>query len=257
MITLGHPTDPRRLPPLIAVCLTIDLFLAMMFLVSSVAGEFSYTFTFMFHLEQEGNLPTWFSSLQLFAVAGLFAIFARCHFDRRILRSWVLLVLPLVVLMMSIDEASQFHERVAAQIDRVLMPGGHRRGTSLPFTGLWVVVIGVPFLAFLVSLIRYLRGFFAVRPQVTSRLILGTVVFLAGAVGIESTANFVPVDSVAHEVEVFFEELFEMVGVTIILWGAVDLLHAEGFVVDFRRRAVGRSGTVVPAPIETLPPTSR
>lgn len=240
VLTIRDPSDHRRLPPLVAVCFGIDILLSLLHLVVVLSPQVSWKLTSTFHLEHEGNLPTWYSSLQLFTVGVLFALFARARFDRRSRQSWALVLLALVFVGLSIDEATQTHEWLSTKIDRWLLPTGDRADTSLPFTGVWIFVLGLPTLAVIVGLIRYTRAYFLARPEVASKMILGVCLFLAGALGVEALANFMPVESVAHDLQVFFEEFLEMVGVTVILWGLVDLLDAHGFEVRIWPRNVSR-----------------
>lgn len=238
ILTVRDPSDHRQLPLLVAVCFGIDVALALIYLVVILSPQVSWKLTDMFHLERESNLPTWYSSVQLLLVGVLFGIFVRARFDRRRLRSWALLALPLLFVALSIDEATQFHEWVGEKLDGLILPTGNRRDTMFAFTGVWVFVLGLPFLAITIALLRYVRDYFSARPQVASKMITGLCIFVLGAVGFESVANFLVIDSIAHAFEVFFEEFFEMVGVTIILWGIVDLLHAHGFEMRIWRHAV-------------------
>ena len=256
VLTLRDSADHRRMPPLIALCFGIDVALAGMYLLVILMPYVSWKLFDMFHLEHESNLPTWYSSLQLLLVGALFALFARVRFDRRHPRSWVLLALPVMFIVLSIDEATQFHEWLGTKLDQILLPTGDRADTMLPFTGIWVIVLGIPVLLMFVGLIRYARAFFAARPEAASKMITGVLLLLAGAVGVESLANFLPVQSAAHDLEVFLEELLEMVGVTVILWGVVDLLHAHGLSVRIWPNPVSDRPFPTEAPLKP-PPAAR
>jgi hypothetical protein len=58
---------------------------------------------------------------------------------------------------------------------------------------------------------------------------------MAGALGIETLRNFVVRGSGAYAAEVVAEELLEMLGVTILLWGCLDLLRAYGIRLEAGR----------------------
>ena len=226
----------------------------MIYLVNALTGGFSMKFTEVFDLDLENSLPNWYSSLQLFAVAGLFAIFARCRFDRRSARAWALLALPVIFLALSIDEVAEIHEWAGLKVDELLLPRGD---TPFVLTGLWMFVIGVPFLAALVSLIHSVRVFFKATPHVASKMVVGTLVLMGGAAGVETLVNFVPWKSTAHVLEVALEESLEMVGVTIILWAVVDLLHSHGFAVEIRRSADAAHNADPARPTSSFPAQAR
>lgn len=236
----GRWSTWRRIPVLVRWCFGIDLVLALAYLFDSLFGGVSWKLSELLHLEHESNLPTWYSSTQLFVVAAMLGLFAYRNFDRSRRRSWFLAVLPLVFLALSIDEIAEIHEWLGYKTD-VLLPGGHRRNTWFWYTGVYMFLVGIPFLVFLLVLIRSLSGYFGRVPGVTRKYLLGAVLLMGGASGVELVSNFVPVQSAAHVVQVFFEELLEMLGVTVWLWATHDLLLAHGFKVELR--PVEESGT--------------
>ena len=95
-------------------------------------------------------------------------------------------------------------------------------------------LIGVPFLAFFVALILSLRTYFRRAPGALVKMLLGMALFLAGAIGIETLANFVVLrSSLYYVLQVFSEELCEMLGSTMVLWGSYELLCRNGFAFRF------------------------
>jgi len=60
---------------------------------------------------------------------------------------------------------------------------------------------------------------------------------IAGAVGLESLANLVPDKQSGYgTLQVFAEELCEMLGGTVTLWGGYELLERYGMALKFGER---------------------
>lgn len=173
-------------------------------------------------LDRERALPTWYASMQWFCVAGLLWLFAMPRITRQSHRSLLLLALPAVYVMLSIDEVAQLHESMGTALDALLLQQP-REATPLAKTGFWIVFVGIPFvLAFMVviaALMPYIRQF----PQPFVKLVGGTAVFLVGAIGVEGLSNFVTQGSALATVQVVVEEVFELVGATVVLWAGYDL----------------------------------
>lgn len=191
-------------------------------------------------LDGEANMPTWYASVQWFCVAGLLAIFSIRNFSFSQKRSWLLLALPLLFLGFSLDEVAMIHEEMGVQSDRVL-PGGSRKNTPFIKTGIWMFLIGVPFAAFLAGLILSIRPYFRRTPGAFVKLCLGLAVTLVGAVGIETLANFTTPGSAYAMLQVLTEEVFELLGSTIILWGSYELLAEHRFEIKIDRVAIDGS----------------
>src|SRR5215207_7478354 len=78
------------------------------------------------------------------------------------------------------------------------------------------------------------RTYFRRTSGAFNKIVLGMVITLAGALGIETLANFVGSNSAHTMLQVISEELCEMLGSTIVLWGSYDLLcrYRFNFTVD-------------------------
>jgi hypothetical protein len=182
-------------------------------------------------LNDEGNLPTWYSSIQWFCVATLVGIFAQRNFSLSERKSWLLLTLPLLFLMLSVDEVAQIHEHLGVESDKML-PGGSRRNTLFGRTGIWTILIGLPFLALFVALIFSLRIYFKTAPSAFAKIFLGMLFMLGGAIGIETAQNFIT-SSIFGVLQILLEELCEMLGATVVLWGSYELVadpESGGFI---------------------------
>jgi hypothetical protein len=206
----------------------VDLALGALYAVDHLIGQpFPHLSVFL-DLDGERNLPAWYSSMQWAFVGLLLAVFAVRNFRRNVVRSWFLCALPLLFLAMSLDESASIHEWIGGHLD-VLLPHGVREHTAFSRTGLWVFVLGIPFGIGFIAFMSSLRVYFRRAPTALLKLVLGMGIMLLGAVVLEGLANLTTRRSVANIVEIFFEEVLEMAGVTVMLWGAYELLLKHGF----------------------------
>ena len=60
------------------------------------------------------------------------------------------------------------------------------------------------------------------------KLVLGTGLMFAGAIGVEALSNFVVQGSLIASLQVLVEEMLELVGATTILWGSYELVRNGG-----------------------------
>jgi hypothetical protein len=217
-----------RIPAFVLGFYLIDLVLGFAYLVNVSSGCQIETLNNFLNLEREANLPTWYSSLQLSIAAALLAIFAYWNFRLERASSWVLLLFPLLLLVLSMDESTEIHEWMGYKSDS-LLPGGDRKNTPFYYTGIWMFLIGIPFLIGFTALLMTLRTYFRTTRGVLFKFLLGGFLLVGGATGVETATNFIPLRSWLFYSEIFLEEVLEMVGVTTILWGAYSLLEGNGF----------------------------
>lgn len=230
-----------NVPPFVFGFLACDFALAVLYLTNFSVGQPSPKLTLLVDLSGEANLPAWYSSMKLFLVAVLLAVFAYAKFDRHSLLSWTLLGWPLVFAALSFDETAEIHEWLGGKSD-MLLPGGTRRGTIFHNTGIWLVLLGVPFTLFMIGLFACLRRYLRGRPEVAKIMITAMVVYIGSAVGIEMISNFVPTEGPAYVIQVASEELGEMIGITLFVWGAFELLRSYGYTISFPESAAPGMG---------------
>jgi hypothetical protein len=223
---------PRlRVPVFIRVLLIINLALGLAYVLDYLIGRPYRPLTQFLDLNGECNLPTWYSSVQWFAVAALLGLFAQRNASRASLRSWLLFALPLIFLAFSLDEVAQIHEAVGKRSDAFVI--GDRAQSMFVRTGIWMFVVGVPFAAFFVALILLTRDFFRHAGAALVIVLVGVGILIVGAAGIELLRNWVAPGSAYDILQAFFEELCEMSGSTVVLWGSYELLVAERAAVRF------------------------
>lgn len=219
------------IPRIVGFFFLADLALVLLHLADWGLGHPSGKLKRMVDLGGEGNLPTWYSSMQLFLVALLLAVFVSKRFARTEPATWLLPVLPLVFALLSLDEVAQIHEWLGRRSDRVLLPAG-REESFLPETGTWIFVIGVPFFILMSVIFFRLRRYLGCGRRVVPRFVLALCLYVGSAAGIEMLSNFFRSDPGFQLLQVCLEELGEMVAVTIFLWASLDLLCGHGHRLD-------------------------
>lgn len=205
----------------------LDLILGAIYLADVLLGQPVERFSRFINLDGEVNLPTWYASIQWFGVAVLAGILS-VHFVRRSRpASWVLLLLPVVFLLFSLDEVAELHEGFGGVLDRLVLDVP-RAFSALPKTGVLVVLFGLPFSLAMVLLLLAIRPVLSDFPGQFLKLVAGMSVLFIGAIGIEAFSNFVVPESLLDRMLVLIEETLELIGATLILWGAFDLGRDSG-----------------------------
>jgi hypothetical protein len=218
----------KRIPVIIAIFFIADIALVSVYLANQAVGAPFDTLTRLLNLNGESSISTWYSVIQLACVAALAGLFASRNVHPGRVSTWPLLLLPLVFLALSMDELVQIHEWLGQKSD-ALLPGNSRVNTSFPVTGIWMFLIGIPFVVGFLGIVLSLRRYLCTVPRVLPKLILGFAIFVTGAVLIETLSNFTDFGSLWYHLEAVSEEGCEMLGITIILWAFHDLLLGHGF----------------------------
>jgi hypothetical protein len=199
-------------------------------------------------LDEEGNLPTYFSAALLAATAvGLAAAAALVSARGR--RAWPLAVPAGVAALLSVDELASLHEQLALLADLLGVDAGLRFS--------WVVPGAVVALAVGAVLLLVARE---LAPRTRWRLVVAGVVYLLGALVVETVTGGMfrpaepgglePVQSTAYVLLNAVEEGLEMVGALLALRAVLLVLRVgvtpRGLVVDLEPArpvlGVGRAG---------------
>lgn len=215
----------KKIPTIITILFLVDILFGLVYLLLYKYGDPTPTKMLIhtFDLDAECNLPTWFSSIQLFCVSILLGIFAYYNFNKSKPRSWFLILLPVLFLICSADEVAQFHEHIGKIID-IIFPNYSRNQHFFKNTGIWMFVIGIPFIIILIILLKTVWSYFKDYKRDLIKLILGISIWLFGALVLESFSNLLVLHSKYYVIEVFFEEVFEMIGITFVIWASLNLI---------------------------------
>lgn len=237
-----------RIPLAIALLFACDFGLVLLSVVDFLIGSPSATLRRWLDLNAEDSLPAWYSSVQWFCAALLLALIPAYLWRRQ--PGWstrAIAALALVCLLFSVDEILGIHEWLGVKVD-ALLPGGAREGTALWRTGIWPFAIGLPVVLALGAVLLMLdRRMHGPRRRAIRLLAFGFAVMFSGALILELAGNLVelrPENAAAVLAQLVVEELFEMLGVTLIVWSAWELLLAHGFSMSWNAPAarVGATG---------------
>jgi hypothetical protein len=167
----------------------------------------------LFHLDEEGNVPTYFSVGLMLGAAVLLARIARLKSTQRDQDAPRWAVLAIGFAAMAVDEGWSVHETLVEPMRGLL--GGGRLGVLyfawvVPGT-LIVLAVGLYFLGFL----RRLPG------PTRSRFVLAAVLFLGGATGMELVGGYYAElhgrATLIYEALVAVEETLEMAGLIVLI----------------------------------------
>ncbi len=175
-----------------------------------------------FHLNKEGNIPSFYSALQLLLASGLVFLIARQRkeIQDKWFRHWKLL--GWILLYLSVDEAAQLHENLVYPVRSVL----GIQGGWLFYA--WVVpAIGI----LIVLLALYSRFLFGLPKGTRNRFAVAGTLYVGGALGLEMVEGYYITSLGGHdliyELMVVAEESLELVGVTVFVVALLDVVREE------------------------------
>jgi hypothetical protein len=172
-------------------------------------------------VDEECNIPSWYSASLLLACALLLAIIAAAHRRQRDSNPGHWLILSLIFLLMSLDETAQFHELAIAPIRQ----GFHTTG-FLYYP--WIILGGLTVALFVVSYLSFLARL----PRRTRRLfLLAGALFVGGALGVEAISGeqaFLHGEhTAAYHAITTVEESLEMTGVVVFIYALLDYIARQ------------------------------
>jgi hypothetical protein len=178
----------------------------------------------LFALEEEANLPTFFSTLQLLLASVLLWWVSLISKQRgnHYSRHWQ--GLALVFLYLAADESAQLHELSILPVLHLIK--GH--ATGLLYWP-WVIpgMIAVATLG-----IIYLKWFFALDSAVRRIFAIAAALYVGGAIGFEMIGAYhverEGYDNFTYSVLVLFEEGCEMGGVLVLIHGLLTYIQSMG-----------------------------
>lgn len=148
----------------------------------------------LFDLDDENNLPTWFSSFVLLNNSLVMYLFAQMEKDRN---KYYWLLLSVGFLALSIDEVAGLHETINTAIEI---------SWAYPAAVL-VLILGLSFIPFLLSLERRLAVLF----------VISGLIYISGVLGVEVLSEDMDEDSMAYGFATAVEESLEMLGALLFL----------------------------------------
>ena len=166
----------------------------------------------LFDLDQEGTLPSWYSSSTLL-LCSLFLLvigLAKKHGGDRYGSHW--LVLSIIFFCLSIDEAASLHEMSTIPLRTAFDTTGY-------LDDAWVIGGGTFALAVFVALLRFLA---ALPGRTRNLFMMAGVLYVGGAVGMEIFGSNYNVlygrQTLAYSLMATAEEGLEMFGIVVFLY---------------------------------------
>ena len=214
----------------------ITVFLVLASAVSQLArflGGYDslYGLVRMFFLDEENNIPTFFSSGILLLSACLLAVIAVLKKRERDSFAGYWTALAIIFLLLSMDEASSTHELLTSPLRYLLH-------TSKFFYFAWVI----PGLAFVLTIAIIFWRFLTHLPMRTRRLfVVAGIVYIAGVIGTELVAGwYVELytrNNLTYSFLAMLEETLEIIGVIVFIYALLDYMTVEVEEVRFRVRS--------------------
>jgi hypothetical protein len=169
-------------------------------------------------LDQEINIPTYFSTLLLFLSAILLAVIARLQKNQTGTDPFHWGLLSIIFLYLSVDETAGLHELFNKPVQRNLNPRGI-------FENGWVI-IAIPLVIFL-GLV-YIKFLSHLARKTRFQFLLAGGIYIAGAIGFELLgAGYVSqhgIDNLTYAMIATLEESFEMAGAILFIAALLDYL---------------------------------
>lgn len=175
-------------------------------------------------LDSEKSLTTWFSAVQLLAIGALLLLAARNNRQQACLSNFPLNVAGVIFIWLSADEDTQLHENLTYMARHF----GLSEISFVGENGAWLIAYAVLGLLGLAFAMKHVKALWRHFNPVAVIGLAGVAVYILGAAGFE-IASFPLRNSEAtrtlHLLTVLFEEFFEMVGVSIILYATLLLAN--------------------------------
>jgi hypothetical protein len=213
-----RPSVTLNIPPK-RVALALACIVASLGLVHLVINILHYRFGHdylwgllrQFHLNQEANIPTWYSVSTLLFASLLLSLIGLTKYRLRDPYTAHWLCLAAIFLYLSADEGSRLHE-----MSEVLYPRSHYSGLFYyPWViggALVVLVIGLSYIKFVLRLPAGIRGL----------VILAGLLYVGGALGMEGVqAAFEEghgYKNLSYDLMTGIEEVSEMAGIAVFIY---------------------------------------
>ncbi len=193
------------------ICIGGLVLMDLLRLVSVVYLQRDYVFGLiqLFHMGEEANVPTWFSSVNLLGLS-YFMYKALPLFGDRVRAARCLMI---GTVFLSLDETAQLHEKMSPLLERLVQFNGLLRYP-------WVLAGLVAFLGFCWLTVKVCSQIpRALRPI----LYIGGLVFFVSCLGLEAiegiVAHYHTEDYLPYQLIQTVEEAGEMVGITLMAYG--------------------------------------
>jgi hypothetical protein len=220
----------------VVACVLIIASIGMQLMVHLTGHQTILGLARLFDLNEEQNLPTFFSTCLLVFAALLLAMITLLKKRQAASQLWHWVVLTVGFVYLAIDEATVIHEWWPV-----------RRFFGDTGLGIFYYPWVIPGILIVIVLALFLRPFLLTLPAKTrSRFLLAAILYVGGALGmelIEGTYNK------SHSVDWVFkamftiEETLEMAGIILFIWALLHYLARDYQEVRFSFEGVNRGSS--------------
>jgi hypothetical protein len=173
-----------------------------------------------FDMNDEGNIPTYFSGCMLLLATTLLAIIAHHAWRTRARFAAQWAVLAAVFFYLSADEMAELHELAGSNLARLV--------GIFDVRAYYVWVIPVVGLLFLFSAL-YLPFLMHLKPAFSLRFVLAGAIYVSGALGVEIISGWHAVErgiyNFQHAMIYTVEEAAEMLGIVLLIYALLLYLR--------------------------------
>ena len=190
--------------------------------------ELGYELLDVFNLNEERNIPAWYSSAILL-LCGIIIYFISLEKKNpldRYYRHW--LWLSIIFFYLSLDEAISIHETFSA---RFLM-----EEDNILYNDSWVIIVGILVAIFVFAYRRFLLHL----PSATRKMfIISGCIYVFGSAGMEIvgsfTEEFYTKASIFHAMATTIEEFLEMIGIVVFINTLLTYIRSQIDTISFKR----------------------
>ena len=180
------------------------------------------------NLENEKNIPAYYSGLTLLLCSGLLAFIAVYQQKNKGRYVWQWKGLSFLFFCLALDEVFSFHEKTTAPLKNSLSSSGFNFATQGIFAFTWVV-LGICFV--LLMLLLYSKFLLALPTQFRRLFCLAGALFVTGSLGGEMIGSYWAdlngKENFVYTAIASLEELFEMLGVVVFIYALLSYISSE------------------------------
>jgi len=198
---------------------TFEIILIALYLIIKLALHSQMKF---FDLDLENNLPSWFSASQLLVTGLIFILKFRLPNSITNINPYFFLLLGLGYIFLSLDEAASIHEKLNYPLQ--LLSNAMPRFEN--DYGVWILPYIIVGCIFLILTYKSIIALWKEYRQPTYLMIVGTTIFITGGIVFEILSyKYLRTGAtpIAYFLEVAIEEFFEMFGISVTLYAALQL----------------------------------
>jgi len=196
----------------------IELIFCAIYFTDFLLNEPNWRIHELFNLDEEANIPAWFSTIQLFMIGLIAVLTAQSQHYKSPPSKRGLTIFGLGFMYLSLDEGAVIHEKLTYEFHNhpwvPYFDGVH---------GIWIVVYGCIGIIVLLLLRRDIWAICKTLRREAVIFMVGMVIFLAGTGGSEAITYFYidKTNPLVYAIEVVLEEFLEMLGASLLFYSVL------------------------------------